>query len=324
MSDMHSRALIELHQLKKVFHTNQGALHAVDGVSFSILEGETLGLVGESGCGKTTTGRLLVRLLKATSGEVRFRGTDIQSLTRRSGKEFTGKAQIVFQDPFSSLDPRMSVGEIIAEPLTVHRLYRKRSDLMQQAASLMDYAGISPRHLNSYPHELDGGRRQRVGIARALALKPEFLVLDEPVSALDVSIQAQILNLFDDLQQEFNLTYLFIAHDLSVVKHVSQRIAVMYMGQIVELGTADEVIHDPQHPYSEALISAIPRIAKDRQRRRIILEGDVPSPVNPPKICRFYSRCPRRKDICRTAVDLLETLPDRYVRCILRQQGDTP
>ncbi len=314
-----SNVLVEVENLKKIFPTKQGMLHAVDGLDFAIAEGETLGLVGESGCGKSTTGRLMVRLLPATEGQVRFRGTDLQSLDRRSMKQFTRSAQIVFQDPFSSLDPRMSVSDIIAEPLRVHGLYRGGAALRQRVGELMDYAGIARRLVNSFPHELDGGRRQRVGIARALALDPEFLVLDEPVSALDVSIQAQILNLFDDLQKELGLTYLFIAHDLSVVKHVSDRIAVMYMGQIVELGPAEDVISRPLHPYTEALVSAIPRIDRRGRKDRIILEGDVPSPVDPEQICRFYGRCPIRQEMCKRAIELVEVEPGRFVRCVLRQ-----
>ncbi len=315
--------LVEVKNLQKIFNTKQGSLFAVDGVDLHIDQGETLGLVGESGCGKSTTGRLLVRLLKADSGEVLFQGTDIQSLTRKQMKLFARKAQIVFQDPFSSLDPRMSVYEIIAEPLMVHRLLSRGKEMRKKVESLMDYAGIARRYMNSFPHELDGGRRQRVGIARALALDPVFLVLDEPVSALDVSIQAQILNLFEDLQRELKLTYLFIAHDLSVVKHISERIAVMYMGQIAELGRGHEVISRPLHPYSEALVSAIPRIRKHPEKQRIILEGDVPSPIDPPQICRFYGRCFLRQDQCRQPIPLKEVEPGRFVRCIVRQQGSS-
>jgi len=312
--------LVEVENLTKIFPTKQGRLHAVDGVNFHILEGETLGLVGESGCGKSTTGRLLLRLLEATSGKVLFRGTDIQPLSRKEMKKFTKKAQIVFQDPFSSLDPRMSVSEIISEPLMVHKVFDNKKELKKKVEELMEFSGIANRLVNSYPHELDGGRRQRVGIARALALDPEFLVLDEPVSALDVSIQAQILNLFDDLQQEFKLTYLFIAHDLSVVKHVSDRIAVMYMGKVVELADFEKVIYDPLHPYTQALVSAIPRINIKDQSERIILEGDVPSPIEPDKICRFYGRCQMRQDICKEQeVTLQEVEPGRFVSCLLKQ-----
>ncbi len=315
-----SEPLVEVRGLRKIFPTKQGLLYAVDGVDLQIAPGETLGLVGESGCGKSTTGRMMVRLLEASEGEVLFRGEDVGRFNRARMKEFARRAQIVFQDPFSSLDPRMSVSEIIAEPLLVHGLYNGGKALRSRVGELMEHAGIARHHVNSYPHELDGGRRQRVGIARALALDPEFLVLDEPVSALDVSIQAQILNLFDELQREFNLTYMFIAHDLSVVKHVSDRIAVMYMGQVVELGSADEVIGRPLHPYTEALVSAIPRADRKRRQDRIILEGDVPSPVDPPAICRFYGRCPARQDICRRPVELLEVEPGRWVRCVLRQE----
>ncbi|SIQ15028.1 peptide/nickel transport system ATP-binding protein/oligopeptide transport system ATP-binding protein [Alkalispirochaeta americana] len=313
--------LVELSDLEKHFSTKEGTLKAVDGVSLQIRQGETLGLVGESGCGKSTTGKLLVRLLAPTAGRILYRGRDITSLkTAQEAREFSRTVQMVFQDPYSSLDPRMSVGEIIEEPLRVHRLFPGRRERQQRIRELMEYAGIAPRLINSYPHELDGGRRQRVGIARALALNPEFLVLDEPVSALDVSIQAQIINLFETLQRELSLTYLFIAHDLSVVHHVSTRIAVMYMGEIVEMGSADEVIRSPRHPYTEALVSAIPRVKNRGNHKRIILQGDVPSPVDPPPICRFYGRCPKGQDQCRRPVELLENSSNRLVRCILEEQ----
>ncbi|POR05392.1 peptide ABC transporter ATP-binding protein [Alkalispirochaeta sphaeroplastigenens] len=313
--------LVELVGLQKYFPAKEGILKAVDGVSLQIHQGETLGLVGESGCGKSTTGKLLVRLLDPTAGQIRYRGRDITSLkTPEESRKFSRTVQMVFQDPYSSLDPRMSVGEIIEEPLRVHRLFPARRERQQRIRQLMDYAGIAGRLINSYPHELDGGRRQRVGIARALALDPEFLVLDEPVSALDVSIQAQIINLFQTLQQELSLTYLFIAHDLSVVHHVSTRIAVMYMGEIVETGSADEVIRDPRHPYTEALVSAIPRVKNRGTRTRIILQGDVPTPVDPPPICRFYGRCPKAMDQCRRPVELLTSASNRPVRCIREEQ----
>ncbi len=312
--------LLEIKDLKKYFPTKQGMLHAVDGINFHINRGETLGLVGESGCGKSTTGRLLLRLLEATGGEIIYDGEDISVFNRKKMKEFARKAQMVFQDPFSSLDPRMSVAEIIGEPLRVNRIYNNSKERRQKIEEMMEFAGIASRLINSYPHELDGGRRQRVGIARALVLNPDFLVLDEPVSALDVSIQAQILNLFEDLQEEFDLTYLFIAHDLSVVKHVSDRIAVMYMGRIVEYADFDKVIYEPLHPYSQALVSAIPRINLDQKRDRIILEGDVPSPVNPDKYCNFYGRCQERKDFCiEQEAKLQEIEPGRFVSCLLRQ-----
>ncbi len=312
--------LLEIKDLKKYFPTKQGLLHAVDGVNFDINRGETLGLVGESGCGKSTTGRLLLRLLSATGGEILYEGEDISTFNRKKMKEFATKAQMVFQDPFSSLDPRMSVADIIGEPLRVNRVYKSSKERKRKIEEMMEFAGIASRLINSYPHELDGGRRQRVGIARALVLNPDFLVLDEPVSALDVSIQAQILNLFEDLQDEFELTYLFIAHDLSVVKHVSDRIAVMYMGQIVEYADFDKVIYEPLHPYTQALVSAIPRIHLDDKRERIILEGDVPSPVNPEPRCRFYGRCQERKEICQEQeATLKEIEPGRFVNCLLRE-----
>ncbi len=312
--------LLEIKDLKKYFPTKQGMLHAVDGINFEIKRGETLGLVGESGCGKSTTGRLLLRLLEATGGQIIYEGEDIANYNRKKMKEFAKKAQMVFQDPFSSLDPRMSVAEIIGEPLRVNRVYKNGRERRKKIEEMMEFAGIAPRLINSYPHELDGGRRQRVGIARALVLNPDFMVLDEPVSALDVSIQAQILNLFEDLQEEFDLTFLFIAHDLSVVKHVSDRIAVMYMGKIVEYADFDKVIYEPMHPYTQALVSAIPRINLDQKRDRIILEGDVPSPVNPDPYCRFYGRCRERKDFCREQEANLEEIePGRFVSCLLRQ-----
>lgn len=312
--------LLEIKDLKKYFPTKQGMLHAVDGVNFHINRGETLGLVGESGCGKSTTGRLLLRLLEATDGEIFYNGENIQKFNKKKMKEFCTQAQMVFQDPFSSLDPRMSVADIIGEPLKVNRIHSNGKARKKKILEMMEFAGIASRLINAYPHELDGGRRQRVGIARALVLNPDFLVLDEPVSALDVSIQAQILNLFDDLQEEFDLTYLFIAHDLSVVKHVSDRIAVMYMGQIVEYAGFDQVIYEPQHPYTQALVSAIPRINLDEKRERIILEGDVPSPVNPESYCRFYGRCRERQNFCKEQEVFLEEVePGRFVSCLLRQ-----
>lgn len=315
-----SQHLLEIKELKKYFPTNQGLLHAVDSISFTIKEGETLGLVGESGCGKSTTGRLLVRLLQATGGEILYKGENIAEFDRRRMKEFCKEAQMVFQDPFSSLDPRMSVSDIISEPLKVNRIFKRRKDLEDKVRELMEYAGIASRLVNSYPHELDGGRRQRVGIARALALNPTFLVLDEPVSALDVSIQAQILNIFEDLQDKLGLTYLFIAHDLSVVKHVSDEIAVMYMGKIVEYGNYERVIYEPLHPYTQALVSAIPRLNIHQKKERIILKGDVPSPVNPDPYCRFYGRCRERDSICQEEeVFLTPIKKDHYVSCLKRE-----
>lgn len=317
---MNDNKIVDVNDLKKYFSTKQGQLHAVDGVDFHIFDGETLGLVGESGCGKSTTGRLLIRLIENTGGEVLFKGENVFEFGKVKLKEFRRAAQIVFQDPFSSLDPRMSVSDIISEPLQVHRIFNSSQERSKKVEELMEVVGLAKRSVNSYPHELDGGSRQRVGIARALSLNPDFLVLDEPVSALDVSIQAQIINLFDDLQQEFNLTYLFIAHDLSVVKHVSDRIAVMYMGEIVELADYDKVIFEPKHPYTQALVSAIPKMELEAEDEKIILEGDVPSPVNPADYCRFYGRCRKRMDMCKEkSVSLQEIEPGRFVSCLLYQ-----
>ncbi|WP_165000453.1 ABC transporter ATP-binding protein [Anaerophilus nitritogenes] len=311
-----SQKLIEVKNLKKYFNTQKGLLHAVDNVNFYIHKGETLGLVGESGCGKSTTGRVLLRLIEATSGEVFFEGKDILKLNSSEIRELRKEMQIVFQDPFASLNPRLSVSEIIAEPLIVNKIYKNKADMNKKVQSLMNTVGLAQRLINTYPHELDGGRRQRIGIARALALNPKFIVQDEPVSALDVSIQAQILNLMADLQQEFDLTYLFISHDLSVVKHVSSRIAVMYLGQIIELSDYKSIFTDPLHPYTQALLSAIPIPSLDIKREKIILQGDVPSPINPPDGCRFYGRCMHRKDTCLTKTpELKELHPERFVAC---------
>ncbi|QEK12945.1 ABC transporter ATP-binding protein [Crassaminicella thermophila] len=308
--------LIEVKGLKKYFKTKEGMLHAVDDVDFFINKGETLGLVGESGCGKSTTGRVLIRLLEATSGEVIFKGENILKFNNKKMRNFRKNAQIVFQDPYSCLNPRLTISEIIAEPLYVNKVYSNSVDMNKRIKELMEIVGLAERLVNAYPHELDGGRRQRVGIARALALNPEFIVQDEPVSALDVCIQAQILNLMKNLQREFGLTYLFIAHNLSVVKHVSDRIAVMYLGKIVELSDYKTMFVDPLHPYTQALLSAIPIPRVDVKRKRIILEGDVPSPINPPNGCRFYGRCRYRKDICKQQTpELREIEMGRYVAC---------
>jgi peptide/nickel transport system ATP-binding protein len=288
----------------KHFKTPKGMLHAVDGVNIHIARGETLGLVGESGCGKSTMGRVLIRLLEKTSGEVRIKGLDIFGLSKQELRDFRKNAQMVFQDPYSSINPRLSVAELISEPLRIHGVYRDSRDTMNRVRELMDTVGLAARLTTSYPHELDGGRRQGIGIARALALNPEFIVLDEPVSALDVSIQAQILNLLQDLKDRLGFTYLFISHNLSVVKHISDRIAVMYLGKIIELASRQALFDAPLHPYTQALLSAIPIPRFGVERKRIILEGDVPSPVNPPPGCRFYGRCPSRRDDCS------ETLPD--------------
>lgn len=315
---MHENKFIEIKHLKKYFNTPKGILHAVDDINFEIDQGETLGLVGESGCGKSTTGRLLLRLLNATSGEVLFNGRDIMKFNHRQMRELRKKAQIVFQDPYASLNPRYTISESIMEPLIVNKAYKHMGDVNKRVVQLMDTVGLARRLINAYPHELDGGRRQRVGVARALALQPEFIVLDEPVSALDVSIQAQILNLLDALQQELNLTYLFISHDLSVVKHVSKRIAVMYLGQIVEMANHKTLFKQPLHPYTKALISAIPIAKADVKNKRIILKGDVPNPIEPPEGCRFFNRCMYGKDICsKKTPKLKEAGSGRYVACYL-------
>jgi oligopeptide/dipeptide ABC transporter ATP-binding protein len=308
--------LLEAKNLKKYFHTKKGMLHAVDDVNLYINKGETLGLVGESGCGKSTTGRVLLRLLEATAGEIWFEGEDILKYNKEQVRHMRQQMQIVFQDPFASLNPRMSVSEIISEPLVVNKVFKSPGDMNNRVQELMDTVGLARRLINTYPHELDGGRRQRIGVARALALNPKFIVQDEPVSALDVSIQAQILNLMMDLQQEFNLTYLFISHDLGVVKHVSNRIAVMYLGKIVELSEYKCIFKDPLHPYTQALLSAIPVPAINVSRQKIILEGDIPSPINPPDGCRFFGRCQHRQEICKeTTPELRELEPERFVAC---------
>lgn len=308
--------LLEVKNLKKHFKTKNGMLHAVDDISFDILKGETLGLVGESGCGKSTTGRLLIRLLDATEGEVVFNGDDILKYSNNEMQNLRKNAQIVFQDPYSCLNPRWTVSDIIAEPLRVNKVFKNKKDLEVRIKELMSLVGLADRLYDAYPHELDGGRRQRVGIARALALNPEFIVMDEPVSALDVCIQAQILNLLKTLQNELGLTYLFIAHNLSVVKHVSDRIAVMYLGKIVELAPYKEIFKAPKHPYTQALLSAIPIAKLGVDRERVILEGDVPSPINPPEGCRFEQRCMHRQDICKDKSPELRKLADgHYASC---------
>ena len=314
MSDI----LIEARNLKKYFKTKGGMLHAVDGVNFHIKRGQTLGLVGESGCGKSTIGRVLLRLLEATEGEVLFEGEDILKYKRAQMGKMRENMQIVFQDPFASLNPRMSVFEIIAEPLKINKKAQNKAELYKMVLGLMATVGLAERLENAYPHELDGGRRQRIGIARALALNPKFIVQDEPVSALDVSIQAQILNLMNNLQKELGLTYLFISHDLSVVKHVSDDIAVMYLGKIVEMSGYKSLFDDPLHPYTKALLSAIPVPDVDDKRERIILEGDVTSPIAPPPGCRFYKRCYARLDMCKdTTPELMEVSPGRFCACHL-------
>ena len=309
--------VVETRNLKKYFTTAKGPLHAVDDVNISIIKGETLGLVGESGCGKSTLGRVIIRLLEATGGSVFFDREDIVKFDKKDLRNFRKRAQMVFQDPYSSLNPRLSVEQLIAEPLRIHKIYPNDRETLTRVRELMDTVGLAQRLRTSFPHELDGGRRQRIGMARALAMNPEFIVLDEPVSALDVCIQAQILNLLLDLKDQFQCTYLFITHDLSVVRHLSNRIAVMYLGKVIELADHLEIFENPQHPYTQALLSAIPIPKPSISRKgRIILEGDVPSPVNPPSGCRFYGRCPSRQADCQEkSPELTEISPNHYIAC---------
>jgi len=297
--------LLEVKDLVKYFPVKRGfffgeggSVKAVDGVSFFINDGETLGLVGESGCGKSTTGRLILRLLEPTAGAVSFQGKDVFAQGKKEMRALRKDMQIIFQDPYSSLNPRMTVAQIVGEGLIIHKLCAKK-ERRARVAELLHKVGLTPEHMNRYPHEFSGGQRQRIGIARALALHPKLIICDEPVSALDVSIQAQVLNLLEELQKEFGLTYLFIAHDLSVVKHISDRIAVMYLGRIVEVAATEQLFENPQHPYTEALLSAVPIPDPAMRRERIILPGDVPSPVNPPKGCRFHTRCLYAQESCR-------------------------
>src|SRR3989304_893083 len=308
-----------------IFQKQVGAVKAVDGISFNIRRGETLGLVGESGCGKTTTGRVILRLMEPTSGEASFEGRDICKLKKEELRLLRRDMQIIFQDPYSSLNPRMTVGDIIGEPLEIHNLARGKEKL-RRVQELLEIVGLAPYHANRYPHEFSGGQRQRIGIARALAVNPKLIICDEPVSALDVSIQAQVLNLLEELQKEFGLTYLFIAHDLSVVKHISDRIAVMYLGRLVEVADADQLFDNPQHPYTEALLSAVPIPDPAVRRERIILPGDVPSPVNPPAGCRFPPRRLYAQESCRVnAPELGDYWGDGLGvvgRILLRRGGD--
>lgn len=312
------KPILQVSHLKKYFKTPKGMLHAVDDVSFEIQAGKTLGVVGESGCGKSTTGRAILRLIEPTSGEVRFEGKDITKLNKQELREMRKRMQIIFQDPYSSLDARMTISDIIAEPLKLHKLCKSKREINDRVDELMETVGLSERLVNSYPHELDGGRRQRVGIARALALNPSFIVCDEPVSALDVSIQAQILNLMQDLQEQMGLTYIFITHNLSVVNHLADEIAVMYLGQIVEKAPAVELFERPLHPYTKALLSAIPVPSVKKRKEIVPLTGEISSPIDPPEACRFAPRCPYAEDKCRTAVPVLENQGgDHFVACCL-------
>ncbi|MCI0822125.1 MAG: dipeptide ABC transporter ATP-binding protein [Chloroflexi bacterium] len=319
--------LLEVKNLKMYFPVTSGVIFqrkiadvkAVDGISFFIRKGETLGLVGESGCGKTTTGRCILQLYKATEGEIMFEGQDLNMLGGKAMREMRKKVQVIFQDPYGSLNPRMTCGDIVGEPLIVHKLTSGKGEFRDRVSELLQIVGLNPYMADRYPHEFSGGQRQRIGIARALAVKPSFIVCDEPVSALDVSIQAQVINLLEELQEQFGLTYLFIAHDLSVVRHISDRVAVMYLGHIVEVADRTELYENPLHPYTKALLSAvpIPDPVIEAKRERIILTGDVPSPMNPPSGCVFHTRCPIMSEECQLDVpELREVSADHWVACI--------
>jgi oligopeptide transport system ATP-binding protein len=305
-----------------VIQRQVGAVRAVDGISFDIKRGETLGLVGESGCGKSTTGRTILQLYKPTAGNVYFNGTDLVKLKPEEMRWIRRDIQMIFQDPYASLNPRMTVGQIVGEPLMVHSAVTGK-EIQERVQHLLEIVNLNPSFSTRYPHEFSGGQRQRIGIARALALQPSFIVCDEPISALDVSIQAQVVNLLEELQNQFNLTYLFIAHDLSMVRHISDRVAVMYLGVMVELASRDEIYAKPLHPYTQALLSAIPipDPVADAQRKRIILEGDVPSPANPPSGCRFRTRCPFAEEVCsQSRPEFREIRPGHFVACFFAEK----
>ena len=309
--------LLEVKHVKKYFHTPKGLLHAVDNVTFNIEKGKTIGIVGESGCGKSTLGKTLMRLHQPTSGEVMFKDTDIANIPLKEfKKKYRANIQMIFQDPYASLDPRMSILQLIEEPIRVNNKKLSKAEVTQKAKEMMELVGLAKRLENSYPHELDGGRRQRIGIARALSLNPEFIVCDEPVSALDVSIQAQVLNLLQDLQEQRGLTYMFITHDMSVVKHISDDIAVMYLGQMIEKCSADRIFRDTIHPYSQALLSAIPIPNVHIKHERMVLKGELTSPIDPKPCCRFAQRCPYATDRCLAEEPKLrEILPNHHVAC---------
>lgn len=313
-----AKTLLEVQNLTKYFATPAGQLHAVDKVNFKLEEGKTLGIVGESGCGKSTTGRVILKLIEPSGGKIIFDGEDITEYSRRKMRPLRTQMQMIFQDPFSSLDPRQTVSQLIAEPIIEHKLIRGKAAIEKRTLELMETVGLAPRLMNSYPHELDGGRRQRIGIARALAVKPKLLICDEPVSALDVSIQAQILNLLKKLQKDLGLTYIFITHNLAVVKYFSDDIAVMYLGQLVEKAPSDDIFASPTHPYTKALLSAIPipKVTKEKVQRRLI-RGEVTSPVNLPDECRFFNRCDEcNESLCRAKnPELQEIAPNHFVAC---------
>ena len=320
--------LLEVKNLKKYFPVKAGIfkktvdhVKAVDDISFAVKEGETLGLVGESGCGKSTTGRTILRLLEATEGEVIFEGKNVMDLDKRKMRAIRRDMQIIFQDPYASLNPRMTVADIVGEPLDIHDLAKNKKERNEKVEEILENVGLGSEYMNRYPHEFSGGQRQRIGVARALAVDPKLIIADEPVSALDVSVQAQVINLLQDLQKEYGLTFLFIAHDLSVVKHISDRVAVMYLGKLVELTDKKELFNNPMHPYTQSLLSAIPEADPRKKKDRIILEGDVPSPVDPPSGCRFHPRCPKAFEPCSVKEpDFKEYGEGHFAACHLLDQ----